>query len=87
MDKEFLNDATVGKLAILGIDATTNQAVAALITTKSFYNGYLYFYLDNNKESLLRLRQGGAQPDISQKVLNNFRIPLPSLRASHSTKK
>lgn len=74
-----LYGATVGKLAILGIEATTNQAVAALIPTESIYNRYLFFYLLNNKEKLLQQRQGGAQPNISQKILYDFIIPLPPL--------
>ena len=40
-----LYGSTVGKLAFLGIDAATNQAVAALKTTKSFESKYLYYYL------------------------------------------
>ncbi|UPT67174.1 MAG: restriction endonuclease subunit S [Sphingobacteriales bacterium JAD_PAG50586_3] len=74
-----LYGATVGKLAILGIDAATNQAVASLITTNSVSNKYVYYYLLLNKERLLQQRQGGAQPNISQKILNNFKIPLPPL--------
>jgi type I restriction enzyme S subunit len=36
-----LYSTTVGRLAILGIDATTNQAVAGLITTSNMNNKYL----------------------------------------------
>lgn len=73
-----LYGSTVGKLAILGIEAATNQAVAGVITTASIYNRYLYYYLMQNRESLLQKRQGGAQPNISQKILSDFVIPLPS---------
>lgn len=74
-----LYGATVGKLAFLGIDAATNQAVAALKTTKSFESRYLYYYLLHNRERLLQKRIGGAQPNISQKILQAFPIPLTSL--------
>jgi type I restriction enzyme, S subunit len=74
-----LYGSTVGKLAFLGIDASTNQAVAAINTTKSFNKRFLYYYLLKNRDRLLQQRKGGAQPNISQKILSNFPIPLPTL--------
>lgn len=74
-----LYGSTVGKLAFLGINAATNQAVAALKTTNSFESKYLYYYLLHNRERLLQKRIGGAQPNISQKILQVFQIPLASL--------
>ncbi|GGE40379.1 type I restriction modification DNA specificity protein [Pedobacter psychrotolerans] len=73
-----LYGSTVGKLAFLGIDAATNQAVAALKTTKSLEGKYLYYYLLHNREKLLQKRIGGAQPNISQKILQIFPFPLCS---------
>lgn len=71
-----LYGATVGRLAFLGIDAATNQAVASIVTPKSFNKKYLYYYLISNRERLLQKRVGGAQPNISQKILNDFTIPI-----------
>ncbi|MDA0195862.1 MAG: restriction endonuclease subunit S [Bacteroidetes bacterium] len=76
-----LYGATVGRLAYLGIEAATNQAVAAIRTFASFPNRYLYYFLYHNKERILRERVGGAQPNISQAILNN--INLPSARLLH----
>lgn len=70
---------TVGKLAFLGVDAATNQAVASIITTSSFEKKYLFYYLINNREKLLQKRIGAAQPNISQRILSNFPLPLSSL--------
>lgn len=66
---------TVGRMAFLGIDAATNQAIASI---KPFIINpkYLYYYLINSKEELLNKREGSAQPNISQKVLNDFSFPL-----------
>lgn len=75
-----LYGSTVGKLAFLGIDAATNQAIAALKTTSSFKSKYLYYYLLLNRENLLQKRVGGAQPNISQKILQIFPIPLSPLQ-------
>jgi type I restriction enzyme S subunit len=72
-----LYGSTVGKLATLGIEATTNQAVAAIKTFSSFNQRFLYYYLFHNRERLLQKRKGGAQPNINQKILIDFPLPLP----------
>lgn len=66
---------TVGRMSFLGIDASTNQAVAS-ITPFLINPKYLYYYLMSSKEILLNKREGSAQPNISQKVLHNFPFPL-----------
>lgn len=75
-----LYGATVGRLAFLGIEAATNQAVAALRTFGKFSNRYLYYFLYHNKEEILAKRVGGAQPNISQAILNGIEIPIPPLK-------
>ena len=74
-----LYGATVGRLAFLGIDAATNQAVAAIFTPDNLLNKFLYWFLFSYREQLLKQRIGGAQPNISQGTLKNILIPLPSL--------
>jgi type I restriction enzyme S subunit len=66
---------TVGRMAFLGIDAATNQAIAS-ITSFGINPKYLYYFLMYSKEELLNKREGSAQPNINQKVLNNFPFPL-----------
>lgn len=66
---------TVGRMAFLGVVASTNQAVAS-ITSFLINSKFLYYYLMSSKEDLLNKREGSAQPNISQKVLNNFPFPL-----------
>lgn len=75
-----LYGSTVGKIARLGIEASTNQAVASIMTFSNFNQGFLYYYLFHNREKLLKKRKGGAQPNISQTILSNFILPLPPLR-------
>lgn len=70
---------TVGRMAFLGVDSTTNQAVAS-ITSFLINPKYLYYYLMSSKEELLNKREGSAQPNISQKVLNDFLFPIASLQ-------
>ena len=74
-----LYGSTVGKVAILGVDATTNQAIASISVTGSLLNRYLYYYLISAKDHLLKLRKGGAQPNISQVIIKGFSFPLPPL--------
>lgn len=78
-----LYGATVGKLAILGIEATTNQAIAGLITPNNLSNRYVYYFLMSNRQNLLRQRKGGAQPNISQKILCDLHIPIPPLNEQY----
>lgn len=72
--------ATIGKVAILGIDAATNQACAVaqpideLITTK-----YLAYFLMSQRDDFVEAGKGGAQPNISQRVIKEWQFPLAPL--------
>lgn len=72
-----LYGATVGRLAFLGIDAATNQAVCAITPSDELDKHYLYYYLLYKKDYLLTQRIGGAQPNISQTILKQLPINLP----------
>lgn len=71
--------ATVGKLAFLGIEASTNQAVCGIFEMPFYNLRYLYFYLLYIRPELIKQSAGGAQPNISQTILNNQFIPLCSI--------
>lgn len=72
--------ATAGKLGILGVEASTNQAVAGMICEKHSLNyKYLYYVLGNIRNHIIAKAWGGAQPNLSQTIIKNFKIPLPSL--------
>src|SRR3990167_11017663 len=53
--------ATVGKLGILKIEATTNQAVCAITPHKNVLNEYIYWYLYFYRDELVKQAFGGAQ--------------------------
>lgn len=74
-----LYGATVGKLGVLGMDAATNQAVCAIFPDESCCRDYLFFYLLKEREALLSTSFGGAQPNISQGIVRQMLIPLPSV--------
>jgi len=75
-----LYGATVGKTGILGIDATTNQAVCAILSKKDLINQkFLQYFLISRRKQLISLSAGGAQPNISQEIIRLFKIPIPPL--------
>lgn len=70
--------ATIGKVAIAGIELTTNQACCAC-TPYLIYNKYLLYYLLASKKAFIELGEGGAQPNISREKIVAFPFPLPPL--------
>lgn len=79
-----LYGATIGKLAFLGIDAATNQAVCGIYKNENIDSNYLYNFLSYKKPTLVKQGIGGAQPNISQGILKNLDIPLPPLTEQHA---
>lgn len=71
--------ATIGKLGILGIEATTNQACCACIPYEGIYNKYLFYFLMASRTVFIKMGEGGAQPNISKEKIVNALIPLPPL--------
>lgn len=72
--------ATVGKTAILGIEATTNQAVCHIIPDDQTANfRFVWYAVRSCLDQLLSKRVGGAQPNISQGIIRDTVIPVPPL--------
>ena len=69
--------ATIGKLGILEIPVTTNQACCACIPYAGMNNEYLFYYLMSMRQSYIGMAEGGAQPNISKEKIVNSLIPLP----------
>ena len=74
-----LYGATVGKTGVLEIDAATNQAVCALFPQSTISRDYLWWFLRSKRPDFLKSSFGGAQPNISQKVVRETEIPVPPL--------
>ena len=74
-----LYGATIGKIAILGIPAATNQAICGIFETPFVFSKYAYYFLVNKKSYLIKQGIGGAQPNISQTILKNLGFSLPPL--------
>lgn len=70
--------ATIGKLAFLGIDAATNQAVCGIFKNPKVLLKYLYFYLLFQRPNLIKRGIGDAQPNISQTILKQLYVSYPA---------
>ena len=75
--------ATIGKLGILQIPATTNQACCACILYRGVDNQYLFYFLLSHRSSFIKQGAGGAQPNISKAKIINTVMPLPPLSEQH----
>jgi len=72
--------ATAGKVGILKIKATTNQAVLAIPNTYNRFNpGFLYYMLSLKTRKLIRTTQGTGQPNLSKGLIDRIKLPLPPL--------
>ena len=71
--------ATIGKLGILGIDATTNQACCACIPFIGIDNKFLFYFLLSSRKRFVEMGAGGAQPNISKEKIVQAIFPLPPL--------
>ena len=72
--------ATVGRVGILGIPATTNQAVCHIVPDPTKGNPrYLFHALQALSGEFIRRGVGGAQPNINQQTVRNAEVILPPL--------
>ena len=71
--------ATIGKVAILEIEATTNQAVCACTCLSGIYNHFLFVLLKAYRPFFTGQGAGGAQPNISREKIIATPVPLPPL--------
>ena len=74
--------ATIGKLAIVGKELTTNQACCGC-TPYLIYNWYLFYFLMASRDSFIKKGEGGAQPNISRVKLIEHLISLPPLKEQY----
>jgi len=71
--------ATAGQVGLLKFESTTNQAICGILPNEKFIPNFLYQILKSQKNIMIRLAGGGAQPNISQTIIKTLKIPLPPL--------
>lgn len=71
--------ASIGKLGILTMPATVNQACCALCEPKNFHMKFLFYWFIANRNIIISQGQGGGQPNISQELIKNLILLVPTL--------
>jgi len=66
--------ATIGRLGVLAVEATTNQACCVMTKSKEIDNKYLYYWLQAFRQDIVNLASGGGQPNINQEVVASLKI-------------
>tara|TARA_R110002060_G_scaffold22516_2_gene30550 strand:+ start:20708 stop:22048 length:1341 start_codon:yes stop_codon:yes gene_type:complete len=69
--------ATIGRLGIFGVEATTNQACCVMPNSNQVFNKYLFYWLYAFKEDIIRLSSGGGQPNINQEKVASLKVSAP----------
>ncbi|MFH9248321.1 restriction endonuclease subunit S [Streptomyces lydicus] len=70
--------ATKGRVGILDLDACLNQACCALIPVGGISAPYAYYWFRAHKQGVITLALGAGQPNLSQELIRQLRIPAPS---------
>ena len=70
---------TRGKCAVLGIDATINQACCALVPRDPGSTPYLFQFLKSSYHRLRRESRGGNQENLNMRIVRSFPVPMPPL--------
>jgi type I restriction enzyme S subunit len=69
---------TRGKVAILGIDATINQACAAILAKNTnVIPEYLYYFFEHNYDYVRGLSHGANQKNLSGNIIKDIEISFP----------
>lgn len=72
--------ATIGRMAFLGVDATTNQACCVLSYPTAISPKFFFYWFLASKEAIIGLyASGGAQPNINKEKIADLRVPCPDV--------
>jgi type I restriction enzyme S subunit len=71
--------ATIGKLGMLKIETTVNQACCVLSKPIYFDNKFAFYVLLAARPEIINMSYGGGQPNISQELIKSFRVPVPPI--------
>ncbi|WP_270813377.1 restriction endonuclease subunit S [Exiguobacterium sp. CinTr1] len=79
---------TKGKVAVLEVETTCNQSLAAFICNEEkLHYLYLYYYLKSNYKALRGLVGEGLRDGISLGLLKSIKMPLLPLKEQHEISK
>lgn len=70
---------TRGQVAMLGIEATTNQACAAIGLNENYDPNYYFQFLLSRYKHIRNLSNNGGQQNLSAEIVKSIQIPIPPL--------
>lgn len=68
---------TKGQIGYLRTEASTNQACCSMQCSNEKKSSYLYYYLRENRDEIVSVAIGGAQPNLSKEIIENLVILSP----------
>ncbi|NDP21453.1 MAG: restriction endonuclease subunit S [Paludibacter sp.] len=68
---------TKGQVGYLKIESATNQACCAIICKNETEATFLYYYLRTNRDEIVSIAIGGAQPNLSKNIIEELRLIQP----------
>jgi len=70
---------TRGRVGMLKIEASTNQACSAIIPSEKINQEFLYNQLKIQYQTLRDYGRGGNQPNLNMDIIRNFEVILPPI--------
>jgi type I restriction enzyme S subunit len=70
---------TRGKVAILGIEATINQACLAILPSSRISNHFLFYFFTHEYDNLRNLGNETTQKNLNAGLIKQIQVPVPSL--------
>ena len=71
---------TRGKVALLRIESTINQAFASIKPNKNYSTNFIFNYLDKSYEKIRDLSHGSNQDNLNLDIVKALQVPLPPLK-------
>ena len=69
---------TRGKVALLGIEASTNQACVAFFPNHEVDSKYLYYFFEYSYDDIRNFAHGANQKNLSANIIKAFPVSYPS---------
>lgn len=71
--------ATIGRVALLGIEATVNQAVCVLAYSSLLNSRFAFYVLQASRDELVSSASGGGQPNLNAERVREHRVTCPPM--------
>ena len=72
---------TRGKVAVLGVEAATNQACASIVLTPSVSRDFVFHFLASRYDAIRGLSNSGSQENLNGQIVKSLLIAFPPTRA------